>query len=457
MAKITFNTSTFATRDAHMVLYESDIYEGWIQILERQRAMASGRQPSITVFRCLRGLADEEIKIIQTELLEDKIVLVKQNNQNNIVDIITRSKELKQTKVFRQELVKVFKEIDPCATISTWDDCMSTYNVTEKIYQSLFISCVPWLELKLQQTKETPEFPSVTRGYVKWIVDKKNGVPSPSTAFPWVLKSVGNNLEGIEFLGEEESSQLSVGVCIIDATHSFIAEGRWPVSNFSKVLDGLSNISYKPSQFVIVAFVTYKHVKTLERALASKAGWYDMVVMSIDSLISTDVQAFTPLNDITFAVVAFFAEGEEFNDIQRIKDAILVPMNCLHVDTEEFDAVMMAKTYIARRAIQSVCVKENDHVVDMFSLGYATKEALQQQRKVITVSCTSEQTLQLQNTCIETVEADPILKRWAGIDMQPSAEASNVVDVGEDADDEDDDLEANADALLQSIVRPGQP
>ena len=102
-----------------------------------------------------------------------------------------------------------------------------------------------------------------------------------------------------------------------------------------------------------------------------------MVALSIDSLISTKfVKLCTLLGDLTFAMVTLFAKGNEFNDIQRIKDALLMPMNCICVDKEEYSAILMAKTYIVRCAIERVCVKEDDHVVDMFSFGYATKEAL---------------------------------------------------------------------------------
>lgn len=44
-----------------------------------------------------------------------------------------------------------------------------------------------------------------------------------------------------------------------------------------------------------------------------------------------------------------------------------------------------AKSFFVRHAIKSICVKEDDQVIDIFSLGYGTKEALEHQRKVISV------------------------------------------------------------------------
>ena len=50
---------------------------------------------------------------------------------------------------------------------------------------------------------------------------------------------------------------------------------------------------------------------------------------------------------------------------------------------------------------------------------------------------------------METLKVDHILKPCARIDIQPVVEASNVGDDGDDEDNvEDDDLEANANALL---------
>ena len=69
------------------------------------------------------------------------------------------------------------------------------------------------------------------------------------------------------------------------------------------------------------------------------------------------------------------------------------PMHCICMDEEEFDVVTMAKALLVRRAIKCLCLKEDDHVVDIFSLGYGSKEALQEQRKVIFIVCSNEQML----------------------------------------------------------------
>ena len=72
-------------------------------------------------------------------------------------------------------MLKMFKELNPALDIPSWEECQSHYSITDDIYKSLFTSCTQWLQLKLQQTKETPAFPEVTKGYVQWIIAKKNG------------------------------------------------------------------------------------------------------------------------------------------------------------------------------------------------------------------------------------------------------------------------------------------
>ena len=111
-----------------MVMYKDDIYEQWIYILEKHQASIDrGRQPSITTFRCLRGLEDDDVRVLQHELIEEKICLVKQPNQDDMLDLFSRATKMKQTKVFVIEMLKLFKYFDPTVAISSWEECMSYY------------------------------------------------------------------------------------------------------------------------------------------------------------------------------------------------------------------------------------------------------------------------------------------------------------------------------------------
>ena len=82
--------------------------------------------------------------LLEAELLEGTISLVKQANQGDMLDLNAHSMEIKQTKIFVEELFSLFKELDPVTTTFTsWDDCRLHYNITDKVYKSLFASCTP--------------------------------------------------------------------------------------------------------------------------------------------------------------------------------------------------------------------------------------------------------------------------------------------------------------------------
>ena len=94
--------------------------------------------------------------------------------------------------------------------------------------------------------------------------------------FPYSVKTIGTNLEEIEFIGDKEESRISMEVCILDATHNILADGRWSSTHFERVLDGISSITFEPSQFILVAFVRHTHIRALERALAIKGVHYEI-------------------------------------------------------------------------------------------------------------------------------------------------------------------------------------
>ncbi|MCO5562327.1 hypothetical protein L7F22_015953 [Adiantum nelumboides] len=354
VANITFNHSSFANREAHMVMHSEDIYEQWIFILENHQAsFARGRQPSIATFRCLCGLEDEDVKLLQQEVKEEKIFLVKQPHQPNMLDLSARATNIKQTKVFLLEMFKLFKELDPIEAITSWEECGSHYNSTDEIYNSLFINCTQWLHLKLQKIKETPAIPEVTKGYVQWIIAQKNGTSRLQFSLPWTIKCMGKNLEGIEFIQGENTSTVRVGVCIIDTTHKGTISSGWSAAQFGKVIDGVCRIAHQPSKFVIVGLVKYQHAASLEKAISKKAKWYELYALPLGSLIAAGTIQPTVFCEVTFGVWAFFSQEEQFTNHSSLKESLFQPMSTLGIDDEdEFHALTTAKSFFVRRAIK---------------------------------------------------------------------------------------------------------
>ncbi|MCO5587894.1 hypothetical protein L7F22_041846, partial [Adiantum nelumboides] len=113
-------------------------------------------------------------------------------------------------------------------------------------------------------------------------------------------------------------------------------------------------------------------------------------------------------------------------------------------DKEEFDALTIAKVFFVCNSIKSICFKEGDKVVEMFSLG--TKEALLQQQKVISVACTNEQMTELKALCHSTMDENDELKRWVGLVSTPQN------DNGSSKNEEvDEPLDVEADAILEHL------
>ncbi|MCO5587469.1 hypothetical protein L7F22_041418 [Adiantum nelumboides] len=368
-----------------------------------------------------------------------------------MLDLSARATNIKQTKVFLAEMFKLFKELEQVEAITSWEECRSHYNITDEIYNSLFISCTQWLHLKLQKTKETPAIPEVTKGYVQWIIAQKNGTSRLQFSLPWTIKCVGKNLEGIEFIQGENTS--TVRVCIIDTTHKGTISSGWSAAQFGKVIDGVCRIAHQPSKFVIVGLVKYQHAASLEKAIFEKAKWYELYALPLGSLIAAGTVQPTALREVTFGVWAFFSQEEQFTNHSSLKESLFQPMSTLCIDDkDEFDALTTAKSFFVRRAIKCICLKEDNKVVDIFSLGYGTKEALLQQRKVISVACTNEQMTELEALCHSTIDEDDELKRWAGLVSTPQN------DNGKDSENEeiDEPLDAEADAILELLQETGQ-
>ena len=103
-----------------------------------------------------------------------------------------------------------------------------------------------------------------------------------------MVKCIGRNLEGIEFLRGESNSTIRVGVCVIDTTHKGIIPSSWNAIQFAKVIDEVCGLAHQPSEFLIVVLLKYQHVAYLEKAMSKKAGWYEVHALPLTSLIASE-------------------------------------------------------------------------------------------------------------------------------------------------------------------------
>ncbi|MCO5551401.1 hypothetical protein L7F22_004904, partial [Adiantum nelumboides] len=175
---------------------------------------------------------------------------------------------------------------------------------------------------------------------------------------------------------------MRVGVRIIDTTHKGIISSGWSAAQFGKVIDGVCRIAHQLSEFVIVGLVKYQHAASLEKAISRKAKWYELYALPLGSLIASGTVQPPALYEVTFGVWAFFGQEEQYTNHSTLKESLFQPMSTLGIDhKEEFDALTPTKAFFVCHAIKCICLKEDDKVVDIFSLGYGTKEALLQQTK----------------------------------------------------------------------------
>ncbi|MCO5586504.1 hypothetical protein L7F22_040444 [Adiantum nelumboides] len=80
---------------------------------------------------------DDNVKLLQKELLEEKIFLVKQPHQTDMLDLFARSTNIKETKVFLTEMFKLFKELDPVEAITSWEECRIAHQPSEFVIVGL--------------------------------------------------------------------------------------------------------------------------------------------------------------------------------------------------------------------------------------------------------------------------------------------------------------------------------
>jgi len=145
----------FASRDSHMICCSPSIFKRWISIIEAHTHDRFGRQPTQSMFRCLQGLDNESIGIIQDELQARILVIARSKTETNIMELVDRAWRIKEDKALREEILLIFRRECPTTTLDSWQQCVTEFNISNSIYEGLRGSCQIWLKEKLQASKKT--------------------------------------------------------------------------------------------------------------------------------------------------------------------------------------------------------------------------------------------------------------------------------------------------------------
>lgn len=114
---------------------------------------------------------------------------------------------------------------------------------------------------------------------------------------------------------------------------------------------------------------------------------------------------------------------------------------------------------MVQRVINDVCIKEDDHVVDILTLGFGAKEALLLQRERSFQLCgTTEYLVKVETTncLLAAVDTSLVLKKWAGLVPESKVVVSDEEneDVNGEADDNDLNL-GDVGSFLQELSKLG--
>ena len=115
-----------------MVITSDEVFKGWLEIMEKQN-----KKPTATVFRCLAGLDEQEVKQIQSEIRSGQIVISKGAKDVDLIDMPERIKQLKQDKIIQAALLLEFNSVNKDKQCQDWAE-LQPLTASMKLYTQLF-------------------------------------------------------------------------------------------------------------------------------------------------------------------------------------------------------------------------------------------------------------------------------------------------------------------------------
>ena len=466
----------FASRDTHMICCSEVLFKRWIDILQNHSRDNFGRQPTISMFRCLQGLDDESIEVIQSELESKNLVVARSKGEVNIMEMAERARRIKEDKALQEEILNIFRKEYPDATLDTWAKCKDHFDITSAIYEGFRGSCQSWLKEKLQASKKTPDFPSSAHKTILWLIQRKEGGPISRSAFPWQVVNVGQDLTGAEFLFETLQEKLSIGLCFLDLIFGFTKNYAWSTSHFTRLLRGVLNISTEPKQAALVAFVKHEHIKNLQDAVEEVSGWNQIMFGSVDYVPYEAVSPFVFIN--SYVVIVLFSAGKTFNNLERYTTGLFSPSPIIiesenESDSEDSDSdkdedssehegeeeelrqedaasrkVKKNMAKFIKHNIKLFC-KEEEVVIDVFSRCIASKQAIMHKRNVLALVSSIIEMSEVSAMLEQIAQCTASIKKWAGLDTKEAEETTApLIDESKEHEEADTSMKEHEDTLL---------
>lgn len=368
-----------------------------------------GRQPSPATFRCLMGLKDGDILSLQKEVNDGHILFLRNRwDKEDMIDMETKAKQIKQDRVLHEELVSLFNASIPTSNggMKNWEDLVAEYEITNEVYTKILGVCIDWVSKKLTRGADAGPLPSGAKDVVNFLIGKKQDPLHSSTSLPWQVYVVGCNLEAFDLIHNVYKDPITIGVVVLDAAHG-VGGMNWDSIKFGKVVFTLLKMTCEPKQFILLSFLNRRQMAIMEDALENLPCKYHMQVGSVDFLPIEKSFAFGAME--SFVALTLVTMEKSFINLDCYvgnankpclldNEAIEKEGDDGELDKEQNMAILRKKKKVIKATIKAFN-DAHEVVCDIFSCGLASKVALGHHMKTIAVVCNSQEQREIEAAC----------------------------------------------------------
>ena len=408
-----------------MVTYSDPIYDRWLEILE---GLEEGKKPPTTVFRYLCGLEESEVQSIQEEIKDEKIFLSKTSKDSDMIDMYDRVKQLKQDKLVQEAVLEGFNNLNASSPCKDWEEVVRMYDINDAVYKTILTLCEEWIRSSLKRGTKKIAFPEEAMKYMQWAVHLQQEKVEPID-LPWSIYVVSLQMEGNLYLKRHFNNEIPIGLCVLDLIKNNGGSVQWSKETITNALKGILAIAGGSTDpgFVFLAFVDFTTLTKLQRALQNMGD-------------DVSYHCCGPLHHFPSApyrgaiqfltVVAFFGQGNAFEDLRRRSNEHPMSIDCslLQVADEGMSIsqhLEAKKRVLVKQHIHAYCF-EDRKLVDLFGDGLlVAEEGLHQKKEVICLVESVEEQKALATRLLDFAKAHTDIEIWAGLQAQQSTQQTN--------------------------------